>query len=514
MCIDALLRQVRHPARYAGGEVNAHEPSVDARLRVAVAHPDVYEVATRDVHVERLYRRWAALPGVTAERVFLVAEDLERLLREHDLGAFTLESRSPAAAVDVLHVVLPDTPAVQNVPALLGQIGIAPLAAARSENAPLVVASGPFAATPNAIADLVDVIVRGEPEDAVAILADRWLAARAAGLDRIAALTEVARITDGAWVPALHEADGAPHTDGIEWPVPDAVALDLDRAFHPTAAIVPAVAPTEPEWCVEVSRATPDAPIRYRSAATVLDLVDAGLAATGFERVRLDGPAIERHPAFPELLRTLRRRLAADGAALAIPALGREAQLTVLPELRRTAPDRPMPFVLTPDAPLDLDAPPPDAVAWAEAAYRAGATSIEIDAPHGADPTRAAATARLARAISEARKAVDGRLGRVDLSLVAPGGPAPGYDALQAGVQAIRAELGKRRDVRITGQSPGHADILARLRCAPRTVAAALIALGDAGHRASALAFDRDGRDDWLALDEAIRTHRTADASA
>lgn len=513
MPIDALLRQVRHPARYAGGECNANDPDPDARLRVAVAYPDLYEVATRDVHVEALYRRWAALDGTSAERVFLVADDLERCLRKSGLGSFTLESRTPAAAMDVVHVVVPDTPAVQNVPALLEQIGLTPLAVERADDAPLVVASGPFAATPNAIADLVDVVVRGEVEDAVAILADRWRATTDAGLDRRAALTEVARIVDGVWVPSLHDVDGTPRVAGLEWPIPAAVALDLDHAFHPTRAIVPAVAPIEPEWVVEVSRPTPDGPIRYRSADRVLDLVDAGLAATGFDRVRLDGPAIDAHPAFESWLRLLRRRLGPDRVALSIPGLGRDAQLATLSGLRRTAPDRPLPFTLTPDGPLDVDAPPPDALAWSEAAYRAGATSIAIDARHDADAARAAATARFARAVSEARKSVDGRLGRVDLRLGAPRDATAGFDGLHAGVGALRDVLGKRRDVRITGDSPGHAGLLARLRAAPRTIATALVALGRSGHRASALAFDRDGRDDWIALDEAIRAD-AATASA
>ena len=76
---DEILLNIEKPARYIGGELNAvmkEAESVDKR---------------EDVWCERVYSPWL---------------DLDKILREHDIPLFALESQSPVKNFDFLGITL------------------------------------------------------------------------------------------------------------------------------------------------------------------------------------------------------------------------------------------------------------------------------------------------------------------------------------------------------------------------------------------------------------------------
>ena len=87
-----LLPFVQKPSRYLGTEVNAvHKP--DARVRLVLAFPDLYDLGLGNLGLHILYAVLNQLEGVAAERVYAPGMDMEALLRERGLPLFALESK-------------------------------------------------------------------------------------------------------------------------------------------------------------------------------------------------------------------------------------------------------------------------------------------------------------------------------------------------------------------------------------------------------------------------------------
>ena len=105
--LEPLLAQVRKPIQYVGGEVNATVKEWnDANVRWALLYPDAYEVGSPNQGVQILYEVLNEQPNVLAERCYAVWPDMEALLREKNIPAFTLDSHRSIRDFDVLGVSL------------------------------------------------------------------------------------------------------------------------------------------------------------------------------------------------------------------------------------------------------------------------------------------------------------------------------------------------------------------------------------------------------------------------
>ena len=83
--ISALLRRVERPARYAGGEFGSAPAKTNAALSVALSYPDLYEIGMSNSAVRLLYGILNGIRGVSCERVFAPAPDMEAELRRRRL---------------------------------------------------------------------------------------------------------------------------------------------------------------------------------------------------------------------------------------------------------------------------------------------------------------------------------------------------------------------------------------------------------------------------------------------
>ncbi|MGB7630558.1 MAG: hypothetical protein WBM29_05685, partial [Candidatus Deferrimicrobium sp.] len=84
---------IRKPSRYSGGEVRP--PSIawdEARVRVLLAFPDVYEIGQSHQGLQILYDLLNRRANVYAERVYAPWFDMEAALREAGLPLPTLET--------------------------------------------------------------------------------------------------------------------------------------------------------------------------------------------------------------------------------------------------------------------------------------------------------------------------------------------------------------------------------------------------------------------------------------
>ena len=80
--IEKILPKVEKPSRYINHEWGAvHKPFDQAKVKIALAYPDLYEVGMSYLGLQILYDVLNKERDVLVERVFAPGLDLEELLR-------------------------------------------------------------------------------------------------------------------------------------------------------------------------------------------------------------------------------------------------------------------------------------------------------------------------------------------------------------------------------------------------------------------------------------------------
>ena len=158
--LEALLPRVSKPVQYVGGELNAQLKDWDAAdVRWALMYPDAYEVGLPNQGVQILYEVLNERADALAERCYSVWPDLEALMREHGVPAFTVDGHRPLGAFDVLGISFSTELGYTNMLTALDLAGIPLHAVDRTVDHPIVLAGGHAAFNPEPVADFVDVAV-------------------------------------------------------------------------------------------------------------------------------------------------------------------------------------------------------------------------------------------------------------------------------------------------------------------------------------------------------------------
>src|SRR3954466_14870983 len=155
--LEPLLPQVQKPIQYVGGELNSTVKDWDAcDVRWALMYPDAYEVGVPNQGVMILYEVLNEQEGILAERTYSVWQDMEALMREHDVPQFTVDAHRPVGAFDLLGVSFSTELGYTNLLTALDLAGIPMEAMYRDTTHPVVVAGGHAAFNPEPIAEFVD----------------------------------------------------------------------------------------------------------------------------------------------------------------------------------------------------------------------------------------------------------------------------------------------------------------------------------------------------------------------
>ncbi len=160
---DLLL--IEKPGRYTGGEIGSCPASTDAELRICVSFPDLYEVGMSNLSVKILYSRINEIDGISCERVYSPAPDMEELLRRKGFPLFSLESGSPLVDFDIIAFSYGYELLATNVLALLSAAGIPVKTRNRTETDPVIIAGGPGITNPLPMHDFFDAVMIGEAEE-------------------------------------------------------------------------------------------------------------------------------------------------------------------------------------------------------------------------------------------------------------------------------------------------------------------------------------------------------------
>ena len=343
--LEPLLPLVRKPIQYVGGELNSQvkdwDVAGDGTVRWALVYPDAYEVGLPNQGVMILYEVLNERPDTLAERSYAVWPDLERLMREHGVPQFTVDGHRPLGAFDLIGVSFATELGYTNLLTVLDLAGIPLSAADRGDEHPVIVAGGHAAFNPEPIAEFVDAAVLGDGEQAVGEISDLVAAWKAAGrpggrdglLERLAA-------TGSVYVPRFYDVDYlpdgriqrvVPNRHGVPWRVRKHTVMDLDQWAYPKQPLVPLAESVHERMSVEIFRGCTRGcrfcqagmitrPVRERSITGIGDMVERGLAATGFSEVGLLSLSSADHSEITEVAKGLADRYEGTQTGLSLPS--------------------------------------------------------------------------------------------------------------------------------------------------------------------------------------------------
>src|ERR1700712_1563189 len=183
--LEPHLGGVSKPIQYVGGELNSvQKPWSEAIVRWVLMYPDAYEVGLPNQGVQILYEILNEREGVLAERTYSVWQDMEAVMRKHDIPQFTVDSHRAVRDFDLFGVSFSTELGYTNMLTALDLAGIPLHTEDRTSDDPIVLAGGHAAFNPEPIAEFVDAVVLGDGEQAVLGITEAIRQGKAAGWRR------------------------------------------------------------------------------------------------------------------------------------------------------------------------------------------------------------------------------------------------------------------------------------------------------------------------------------------
>lgn len=346
---DDILLQVSKPARYIGAEWNLCPKDFSgSEIKFALVFPDLYEVGMSNLGIRIIYSILNNLPGVSCERFFSCAPDMEALLYAKSRQILSLESKRQMGEFDIIGFSLGSELNYSNALSIL-ELGAIPIQSSlRSHKDPLVIAGGPCALNPEPMHEFFDLFCVGEAEDLIPELIEvyrkhkeKFKSGRLSRQDLLFIFSHI----EGVYVPSLYEiaynSEGKvqefkPKIEGVPIKIKKRFIKDLNTAHFPLKWLVPYIQVIHDRISLEVMRGCPNKcrfcqarsqyyPLRVRSVENLLSLARDTYKHTGYEELSLGGLSVSDYPHIEELLRGLIGLFKTRGVSVSLPSIKAKA---------------------------------------------------------------------------------------------------------------------------------------------------------------------------------------------
>ena len=310
--------EIQNPARYLGSEyIFGKKKYQVGNIKCAMCFPDLYEIGMANNAIRILYDIINRTPNAICDRVFAVAPDFEKLLRDKQIPLYTLEEHFAINSLDYLGFSIGYELSATDILQVLDLGGISLHTSERKETDPVVFAGGPAATNPLPFAKFVDFVYIGEAEpDLQDIITTIGQYTKRS--ERIEALKKF----DCLWYPGKKIAKRAVDTSfgtKNEEPVLKHFAIS---AFE-TA---------QDHGVVEIMRGCPNGcrfchagqyykPMRQRNLSRVYELVEQCVNGFGYREITLSSLSSGDYPDLDKLIKALNSTYKNQNISFSLPSL-------------------------------------------------------------------------------------------------------------------------------------------------------------------------------------------------
>ncbi|ESA31987.1 radical sam domain protein [Leptolyngbya sp. Heron Island J] len=341
IAVDQLITpDINRPARYLGNELGAvHKVWDTATIRWVLTYPEIYEVGASNLGHIILYSIINQQPRQLCDRAYLPGPDLATKLTESQTPLFGVESRKPLTDFDILGFSLSYELGATNILEMLTLAGIPLTWQERNSEGPwdesswpIIFAGGQTATSnPEPYADFFDFIALGDGEELLPEIGLVLEEGKAAGMTRQEILLDLAQVP-GVYVPQFYDMadDGSVHPNRDDVP-----ARILRRVATPipdySIGLVPHVQTVHDRLTIEIRRGCTRGcrfcqpgmltrPARDVAPEQVIDTIERGMRATGYNEFSLLSLSCSDYLALPAVGVEVKNRLKNDNVSLSLPS--------------------------------------------------------------------------------------------------------------------------------------------------------------------------------------------------
>ncbi|MGL4392605.1 MAG: TIGR03960 family B12-binding radical SAM protein [Fusobacteriaceae bacterium] len=320
--IRKFFLQVEKPARYLGNEINSiHKDKKEYDANMCLIFPDIYEVGMSNLGFKILYNIINTEDRFYMERSFSPAGDMEKIMRENNFEAFSLETKTPIKNFDLLGFSLSYELSYTNVLNIL-ELGNIPFRAKdRGEEFPILIAGGSCTTNPEPIKEFFDIIFIGDAEEILPKIIKNILACKKENKSKEEKLEAIKNL-DGVFIPSKYSGEK----------ISRAIIKNFDDTKFYENQLVPFMEIVHDRAAIEIQRGCTRGcrfcqagmiyrPLRERSLEKNIDLAEKMLIETGHKEISLLSLSSSDYSKINELIKNLKNNPKNKNLSISLPSL-------------------------------------------------------------------------------------------------------------------------------------------------------------------------------------------------
>lgn len=277
-------------------------------------------------------------------------------MRKNDLPLFTLESKRAVKEFDIVGFTLQYEMSYTNILNMLELSGISIKSIDRKEEEPLVIAGGPCAFNPEPLADFIDLFYIGEAEEGILEILKLYQNKKDNNLTKDDFLKMAAENIEGVYVPKFYEITYKKDEtidkriklyDKAKDIIKKRYIENVNDVYVSTKPIVPNTESVHDRVVTEIFKGCTRGcrfcqagmiyrPIREKSTATILDIIDSNLKNSGYDEVSLSSLSTCDYTELQELVKELLKKYEKENVSISLPSLRLDSDsLSVLKDIEK-----------------------------------------------------------------------------------------------------------------------------------------------------------------------------------